>query len=1446
MSVIQSAISSIRRKADEILNDNQGWFRGGKFTPGQQMQNSGVGRFVSSAAETVATPVVKSLANIGALGATGLGSIQMALNRPEAAGKSFDRAIAARQYAGTMGSFDQGFKSGMKTIGQGALSSGQTYLTALGLPKMTLANSALAMGLGAGAAKLSGQDVFRGTGQGLGSMPQVMGFTALTNPSLSKFLNTSRVAPLVSTGVGSRIVPALTNVVQGVGMDVARGQQTTPTSMGFDLLTGALGGKTQFDLPTATVKGISPDVWTSDKTLLNEAKQKLRLGMDTAEFKKIDDGLTAMAKNYGLESFPDWKKLSFSKKVDILDNRLSEMANSGFGVKMGFAQEDRSKLKNLIEDKVKVSDPYSASPEEVKKAEDAVNSIYNGLLKSKKDKDFINKVKALRARLNEQLYKVAGADATGDYKTNYALYQNIRGTDIPQSSLLQNIEGKISDLDEIIANGGKIPKIKITDQPIKTGGDIEAITKARADIAEALKLREKAPLEASPFENVKTKSDYDNYIKQVQTWIDKKVSPSKGVGTIGKGIVPQTESIPAGKLKIKANTQPTKAQQSSLIPETVVPTTSKFSQLSISKKGKLNTSKLNLPEEQKVAIDTLQDNVPVTVIGNKDVVKQSVMTKGRKTAMTDDQMKVRLAEQLNTRQEVVSLSKQYDKLKQSGASELELISLKNKIIDQSRIAQQQGTFAGRLLQAQNILANELATPEQKIYALLDNAGIDSKTYIKEAINVDFNDANQVVNFYRKFVPPKFGEILDEIRYTNMLSSPLTHIINTSSNILQSGIVKPVEKTITGALDFVSSKLTGKERQYFASQGVDYTKGYIRAIPEAWKKFKSIASGSELSLRPDLEYIPAGTKGALKWYTTPLRLLEASDQFFRTLVTAGEQRSLARLKLPESELLKRASQSADYTLFRQKFDPSGELGQGTVLKTWDKWNSAIQNLRRVPGGKWVIPFLQTPTNILKQGLEYSPLGVSTMVGAKHPLEQLSKAIVGTTVFATLYGIADKGGTTWDTPTNPKEKELFYAAGLQPYSVKIGDKWVSYSKLGPLAYPMAMASALKWVEKNNPDQNVAENLRDALGQMLGFFSDQSYVQSVGDLVSTIQSATPNKLATGVSAQLTNFAGQLVPYRAFQGWLARLIDPIYRKPEGMAQSLASQIPGLSQNVPAYTDLQGQPSKRDLPVINSFSPVKIGVEKPEAKQMLDVKESTRIDRAVQTKALRNNQVSETNPTGNLIVYTNENGNPAELDLTRYDTIASLPTTNKYNSAIKESKQYSEAAKILDNSYLSQEQQQVALTRLGIEPDKARYYQIANDSDNLKTMFVLDEINKVKTAGGGFSDVIQLLSQQRTEVNNKMIASNGVLDNLVDEGILTKAQATELKKYKFENGTLTKKTKSVARAKKPKKISVTLRKVSPVKIARAKVKRISVPKKTYKVMKPRKLKVLRLPTDIK
>jgi len=664
----------------------------------------------------------------------------------------------------------------------------------------------------------------------------------------------------------------------------------------------------------------------------------------------------------------------------------------------------------------------------------------------------------------------------------------------------------------------------------------------------------------------------------------------------------------------------------------------------ITDKGKLNINRLNV--EDKSVLKDIESGVKPTIIGNKEVIDMARTAKGTGT-LTDEQMKKMLANQLKNRQQVVDLTAKFNKAKAEGASEVDLGKIMIELADQSTTARQGGTFAGRILQAQNIIADQSATPIQKILALLDNAGISKEKYLKDSIKVNWDNPSEVISFYRKYVPPKFGELLTEFRYSNMLSSPLTHIVNIASNALQTGVVAPVEKTITGVLDWGKSTLTGSQRKYYASAGIDYAGGYVRSLPQAFKKAMNVLSGKEISIRPDYEHIPTGTKGLAKAYTTPLRALEAMDQFYKTLVEGGVTAELKKgpIKVTPTQIASKAAQEGNYRLFRQAFDPNGELGQGVVLRTFDKWNSAINHLRKLPGGNWILPFMQTPTNILKQGVEFSPLGVTTMLGAKNPTEQLSKAIIGTGVFMGAYQLAKNGLVSWEAPSGEKERELYYAAGQQPYSVKIGDKWVSFSKLGPLSYPFAMAAALRNAEKYNPDKSTIENISKSITGMLGFFGDQSYVRSIGDFVDAIQGGV-NIGASAMSSMGANLLGQLIPWKSFQTWLGRTIDPVYRKASTFGEKLVKDLPILGSQLEPYTDNSGQPSKRDLPVLNAVSPYKVTQEKN--TQLLDEYQTKKIQKGVEKRAdesfLSGNK--ETQTTGNAYRYIDDNGNVKKIPL--------------------------------------------------------------------------------------------------------------------------------------------------------------------------------------------------------
>lgn len=631
------------------------------------------------------------------------------------------------------------------------------------------------------------------------------------------------------------------------------------------------------------------------------------------------------------------------------------------------------------------------------------------------------------------------------------------------------------------------------------------------------------------------------------------------------------------------------------------PSTKEYSDLSsisiLPEKGKLNVQNLNLTKDQQKLVRSADEGIP-TVIGNKDVVKTSILTSGAKGAMSDAQQQELLARRLNSRQSVVTLTKEFEQLKKTGASEAELLEKFGEIADQSRIAQQEGTFAGRQLQSQKILSDELATPQQKILALLDNAGVDKKKYLKDAVNVDWNNSKEVVAFYRKYVPAKLGELLTEYRYTNMLSSPLTHIVNTGTNLLQTGVVTPIEKTITGGLDFLKSTLTGSERKYYASDGIKYTQGYYKALPGAWKAFADTVTGKEVNIKPDIERIPVQAGRAFEAYTLPLKALEGADQFFMELVKGGEASSLAGRGLTSSQINTKATNAAKYRLFRQDFDPQGNLGQGYVLRVWDHYNSVVNQLRRVPGGNWIVPFLKTPTNILKQGVEYSPLGVTTLPGSREPLEQLSKTIIGTSVFLGVYSLLDSVAFTWEVPNGKKERDYFYAANMQPYSVKIGDKWVSYSKLGPLSYPVAMAAALRYAEKKKLSSDKENAISTAVGGMMKMFADQSYVKQLGDFMDALQ--TGQGITGAIKAEGANIVSQLIPYRSFLGWVSRMVDPVNRKSNTFTSKITNQIPFVSkQNEAYYNPITGGESMRSNRFLNSFSPVRITTTDKSAEEM-------------------------------------------------------------------------------------------------------------------------------------------------------------------------------------------------------------------------------------------------------
>lgn len=524
--------------------------------------------------------------------------------------------------------------------------------------------------------------------------------------------------------------------------------------------------------------------------------------------------------------------------------------------------------------------------------------------------------------------------------------------------------------------------------------------------------------------------------------------------------------------------------------------------------------------------------------------------------------------------EVFNARKQLIKIAETGKVTKDLIESLKKVKSLS-------SFAGRLLQSHKIEADSITPQAMQMNEILNeisDMGVDLDELLKASEGVDFNNQKEVTIFYRKFVKPKMSDILDEYRYSNMLSSIGTHIKNFNSNLIQGLILNPATNLLSG------------------KNVPAYFKGMYKALPEAINEAKRAFSGERILERPDLKRLRTNSP-LVKWMYPITDALEASDVFFRTMIenaeiaqAVGNRSDVSNKELKQIRRI--AEEKAKKVIFRESLDPENKAGQGYLLSAIDKLTTSVLKARDVKLVGWFVPFIQTPMSIFKQGIEYSPFGVTTIPGSINKREQLAKTMIGSIVFASAGMYALSGLTTWAAPTGEKDKEEFYGSGRLPYSIKLNDKWVSFSQIGPLALPFALAASLKWHFDENPkriSQTGYERLFKSLAGMMQFWSEQSFLTGIGDLQKAVRGDT-----SALKSSVTNFVRQVVPLTGLQNWVTTIIDPVFRRPDGefsvktLTQNIMKGIPFLSEYVPAIKDKTGAEQLRDYPILNAFAAYK------------------------------------------------------------------------------------------------------------------------------------------------------------------------------------------------------------------------------------------------------------------
>ena len=188
----------------------------------------------------------------------------------------------------------------------------------------------------------------------------------------------------------------------------------------------------------------------------------------------------------------------------------------------------------------------------------------------------------------------------------------------------------------------------------------------------------------------------------------------------------------------------------------------------------------------------------------------------------------------------------------------------------------------------------------------------------------------------------------------------------------------------------------------------------------------------------------------------------------------------------------------------------------------------------------LPFQKSPVNGLRSALEHSPFAVTTARfwdTLKHGTPEqkvnvLGKMVGGTTALWALSEFALEGRITGSLEVGEYGETL--RTKRPPYSVRIGDKWVSYEKWGHLKY--MLSGVADYMEYSSEEGNEEATWLTLWSMYLGSTMDDEVFKSTGEIIRAFDENDPEK----AGKILTNKAITLLS--PMKGALSTLDDLVF----------------------------------------------------------------------------------------------------------------------------------------------------------------------------------------------------------------------------------------------------------------------------------------------------------------
>jgi len=287
-----------------------------------------------------------------------------------------------------------------------------------------------------------------------------------------------------------------------------------------------------------------------------------------------------------------------------------------------------------------------------------------------------------------------------------------------------------------------------------------------------------------------------------------------------------------------------------------------------------------------------------------------------------------------------------------------------------------------------------------------------------------------------------------------------------------------------------------------------------------------------------------------------------------------------------------------------------------------------------GGGWgrliVVPFIRAPINIVSESLMYVPF--SKVISAKQqnimekgsPMAKAklkARKQLGVAAISTLYYAAEEDIITGSGPADYKQRELWKAQGYEPNSIRIGDQWVSYAKLGPMGLLMGLVADVNYLMKmdtsgTNIEDAATKYLSGAVYAVTNNVLNKAYFSSVSQLMDGLQN--PDRLKSTTDSWFLSFTPNILNQMNQ--------DENVREANTFLEKLQRRIPILTEKLGKQYDLYGREiikPAHDIPFYGYMFKNREVVKDDVAEQIFKLSEG--LDRAIVQKPMYSLGVTNT-----------------------------------------------------------------------------------------------------------------------------------------------------------------------------------------------------------------------------